>query len=122
MDLLIGIIMLIFPGDKVEVTVYNATPEQCNADYLVTASGYEIDPMNALSSRTIAVSRDLIHKYPFGSKVLLKSPKYSGVYTVRDLMNKRYTNTVDILIDPYMSIGKWEGSVLPVKYTWQVWN
>ena len=42
---------------------------------------------------------DLKKKWKFGTKVKIKNAgKYNGVYVVKDLMNKRYKNRVDILI------------------------
>lgn len=93
---------------KVTATVYNAVASQCNEDYLHTAYMFKLDSVNQFKHRIIAVSRDLIPMYPNGSKVLLNGTKYDGVYTVRDKMNKRYKNRIDILINSDMKIGKWE--------------
>jgi len=68
---------------------------------------FEIDPENPFKHRIIAVSRDLLGRYPNGSKVLLKGTKYDGVYTVRDKMNKRFNKRIDILINEDMDIGIW---------------
>jgi hypothetical protein len=38
--------------------------------------------------------------------------KYDGIYTVADTMNKRYTEYIDILINPGMPIGKWENVII----------
>ena len=48
----------------------------------------------------VAVSRDLKRKYKFGTKVRITGiGKHNGVYVVRDVMNKRFTKRVDILIN-----------------------
>ena len=96
-----------FSQDRVIASVYNAVAEQCNADFLNTAFMFHLGEGNHFKHRIIAVSRDLLVKYPNGTKVLLKGTKYDGVYTVRDKMNKRFKNRIDILIDKHMPIGFW---------------
>lgn len=95
-------------GDVVTATVYNAVPEQCNEDPGHTAFMFKLDLSNPFKHRIIAVSRDLLEKYPAGTKVQITGTAYDGVYTVMDKMNKRYTNRIDILINKGMKIGKWE--------------
>ena len=85
--------------DIVSVTTYSPTIEQTDSTPLITASGYKINPANPKRQRIIAVSRDLKRKYKFGKKVRITGiGKLSGTYTIRDVMNKRYKNKVDILI------------------------
>lgn len=98
----------------VTATVYHAVAAQCDGDYLTTASGKKIKSTNeAYSHRYIAVSRDLRELFPYGCKVeVIGTGKYDGIYTVADTMNKRYTEYIDILINPGMPIGKWENVVI----------
>ena len=85
--------------DIVTVTTYSPTVAQTDSTPLITASGFEINPKNPKRQRIVAVSRDLKKKYKFGKKVRITGiGKLSGTYTVRDVMNKRYRNRVDILI------------------------
>ena len=85
--------------DIVTVTTYSPTVEQTDSTPLITASGFEINPKNPKRQRIVAVSRDLKKKYKFGKKIRITGiGKLSGTYTVRDVMNKRYRNRVDILI------------------------
>ena len=85
--------------DIVSVTTYSPTIEQTDSTPLITASGYKINPANPKRQRIVAVSRDLKKKYKFGKKIRITGiGKLSGTYTVRDVMNKRYRNRVDILI------------------------
>ena len=94
--------------DRVVCTVYNAVPEQTNNDPEHTAFMFKLDLRNPYKHRIIAVSRDLLKKYPKGTKVYVYGTiKYDGIYTVMDKMNKRYTNRIDILINQNMPIGKW---------------
>jgi 3D (Asp-Asp-Asp) domain-containing protein len=85
--------------DIVSVTTYSPTIEQTDSTPLITASGYKINPANPKRQRITAVSRDLKRKYKFGKKVRITGiGKLSGTYTIRDVMNKRFKNRVDILI------------------------
>ena len=85
--------------DIVTVTTYSPTVEQTDSTPLITASGFKINPTNPKKQRIVAVSRDLKRKYKFGKKIRITGiGKLSGTYTVRDVMNKRYRNRVDILI------------------------
>lgn len=103
-------LLLIKPTDSdiVTVTVYNAVESQCNEDPGHTAFMFELDLANPYKHKIIAVSRDLLTKYPKNTKVKITGTSYDGVYTVMDKMNKRYTKRIDILINQDMSIGKWE--------------
>lgn len=94
-------------ADVVVCTVYNAVPEQTNSDPEHTAFMFKLDLNNPYKHRIIAVSRDLLKKYPKGTKVYIDGTRYDGIYTVMDKMNKRYTNRIDILINEDMPIGKW---------------
>lgn len=95
-------------SDKVICTVYNAVLEQCNSDPGYTASMFALDLKNPFKHRIIAVSRDLLKRYPYGSKVCISGTgKYDGEYYVEDTMNKRYTARIDILINEDMGLGKW---------------
>lgn len=94
--------------DTVTATVYNAVPEQCNEDPSHTAFMFKLDLTNPYKHRIVALSRDLLTKYPKGTKIIIKGTKYDGIYIVMDKMNKRWTNRIDILINKDMPIGKWE--------------
>ena len=98
----------------VTATVYHAVASQCDGDYLTTASGRKIKSTNeAYSHRYIAVSRDLRELFPYGCEVeVIGTGIYDGIYIVADTMNKRYTEYIDILINPDMPIGKWENVII----------
>lgn len=86
--------------DIVIMTTYTASKSQTDSTPNITASGFKIDTNNAKRHKIIAVSRDLKKKLKFGSKVRIEGAgKYSGIYVVRDVMNKRYTKRIDILIN-----------------------
>ena len=70
-------------------TAYTASIDECNSD--ITNTAIMIKPK---VGSTIAVSQDLVHL--LGKKVYIKG---LGIRKVEDLMNKRYENCVDILVD-----------------------
>ena len=95
----------------VTATVYHATEGQCDSDFLVTASGAKISSTeSAYEHRYLAVSRDLLDVFPYGTMVEVSGcGELDGVYTVADTLNKRYKGYIDILINPDMRGGKWSG-------------
>ena len=87
---------------KVVATMYYAVENQCDADPLITAGMYKINPKKASEHKWIALSRDLLKrwggKFEYGQKVrLVGCGKKSGIYLVADTMNKRFKNKIDIL-------------------------
>lgn len=98
----------VHPEISVTATVYHAVEEQCNAQPLITASGLSIRSTNtAYSHRYIAVSRDLLKYFPYGTIVSVEGTRnYDGIYIVADTMNKRFKKYIDILINPGMPIEK----------------
>jgi 3D (Asp-Asp-Asp) domain-containing protein len=84
----------------VTLTTYSVTEGETDDSPTITASGFEIDEDNPKKHRIIAVSRDLKRKLRFGEKVVLSNAgKFNGVWYVRDLMNSRFRNKIDVLID-----------------------
>ena len=86
----------------VTVTMYNPTPGQTDKTPNITADGTRINPKKASSYRYVALSRDLIKRwggpFDYGDYIVIEgTDKYDGVYQVRDTMNARFTNRVDIL-------------------------
>lgn len=98
--------------EEVVATVYNAVPSQTNSDPSHTASMFKLDLSNPYKHRIIAVSRDLLTKFPMGTRVRVEGTSYDGIYVVEDKMNKRYTKRIDILINVGMRIGKWDEVVI----------
>jgi len=78
---------------KVNASYYNPSKSQCDDSPFYTADG------TFLSKKTknlISLSRDLLKKYPFGSKIEVLHPKkLRGIYTVHDCMHKRFRNKID---------------------------
>ena len=122
----IGVFILVFREPKTEIveverereiyvvtaTVYHAVEGQCDDSPLVTASGARISSTeSAYEHRYLAVSRDLLDVFPYGTKVEVSGcGELNGEYIVADTMNRRYKGYIDILINPDMKRGKWEGA------------
>ena len=86
----------------VTVTMYNPHVSQTDSTPNETADGTVIDPNKASEYRYVALSRDLIARWggPFnyGDYVMIKGTDgYDGMYQVKDTMNPRLINRVDIL-------------------------
>lgn len=87
------------PYETVTLTTYSPTSQECDSTPHITASGFKINLKNPKKHRIIAVSRDLKKKWKFGTRVRIKNAgKYNGIYIVKDVMNKRYKNRIDLLI------------------------
>lgn len=100
----------------VTATIYHATPEQTNEDFLTTASLRTIeDPDNP--ERWIAVSRDLEELgFTMGSEVIVTGAgDLDGEWRIEDRMNKRWKNRIDFLVPKKIKAGKWEKVTLKLK-------
>lgn len=79
----------------VTATTYSATEAQCDASPDRTACGLKIKD----DSKYVALSRDLLQEFPYGSIVEIQNAGlYNGIYVVADCMNKIYRRHVDILL------------------------
>ena len=92
----------------VVATLYNALPSQTDSSPFITASGAKINQLCPEGHRWLAVSRDLLPKFPYGECVLVEGAgEMSGVWQVQDIMNKRYQNYIDFLVEDDRKLGKW---------------
>jgi 3D (Asp-Asp-Asp) domain-containing protein len=86
---------------QVSLTTYTTDSNETDSTPLITASGFKLDSLNPKKHRVIAISRDLKELFSFGDKVMLSNAgKYNGIWFIHDLMNKRWRNKIDILINP----------------------
>lgn len=77
---------------KVTATAYNSLAGQTSKIHPgITAWGDSLKP----GKRYIAVSRDLIHK-GLTHNTMVRLDTFKGIYLVKDKMNKRWTNRIDI--------------------------
>lgn len=93
-------------------TVYNAVPEQCNAQPSVTASGFRITG-DVAELRILAMERTMMarHGIHYGDTVLVKGAGcYDGEWVVEDTMSRRYAgqDKVDFLVPESVRLGRWE--------------
>ena len=97
-------------GIVVDVTMYQPTYYQTDSDPDVTADGTKIRISKASEYKFVALSRNLLKRwggpFDYGDFILLKgADKKNGVYQVRDTMNPKWVNVVDILesehVEPY---------------------
>ena len=98
-------------GMIVTVTMYEPVSYQTDSTPNILADGTRIRVHKASEYRFIAVSRNLLKRHggwlDYGDFVLLKGTNHKdGVYQVRDTVNKRFVNRIDILespgVQPYM--------------------
>ena len=92
-------------GMHVTVTMYQPLRYQTDSTPNILADGTRIRTREASNYKFIAVSRNLLKRFggwlDFGDFVLLKGTVgKDGVYQVRDTMNKRFVNRIDILESP----------------------
>ena len=87
---------------RVTVTTYNPTRAQTDSTPNITADGTRINPRKATQYRYVALSRDLLSRwggpFEYGDYIVIEGTgDRDGIYQVRDTMNPRWTNRVDIL-------------------------
>lgn len=93
-------------GIEVDVTMYHPISRQTDSTPNILADGTRIRVQRASEYKFIAVSRNLLKRYggflDYGDFVLLKGTNghKDGVYQVRDTMNKRFVNRIDVLETP----------------------
>lgn len=100
---------------RVAASVYFPEEAQTDSQPLITADGSRIDRRKIRSLQWIAVSRNLLKRWGgklhYGDTVLVSgiSQELDGNYVIRDTMNRRLKNTIDILVGRTDSImGHWE--------------
>jgi hypothetical protein len=97
-------------GIEVDVTMYQPIHLQTDNTPNITADGTHIRISRASEYKFVALSRNLLERWggPFnyGDFILIKGTDHKdGVYQVRDTMNPKWVNMVDILeskdVKPY---------------------
>ena len=96
----------------VHATAYNSVPGQTDDDPWVAAWNNRLRP----GDKIIAVSRDLEkHGLTNGAKVQIEG--LPGTYTVRDRMNKRFKNRIDVWMEKDIKKArKWGKKKLKIKF------
>jgi len=97
-------------GIEVDVTMYQPNTIQCDDTPDITADGTKIRIHKASEYKFVALSRNLLQRwgggFDYGDFIYIKGTKdKDGVYQVRDTMNPKWVNVVDILesenVTPY---------------------
>lgn len=89
---------------KVAASVYFPEAQQTDSAPLITADGSQIDAKHIRKHRWVAVSRNLLKRWGgklhYGDSVQVCgiSAELDGTYIIRDTMNRRIKNTIDILV------------------------
>lgn len=92
-------------GMEVTVTMYHPVRSQTDSTPDILADGTRIRVHKASEYRFIAVSRNLLKEHggflEYGDFIVLSGTGHKdGVYQVKDTMNKRFVNRIDILESP----------------------
>ena len=92
-------------GMEVTVTMYHPVSRQTDSTPNILADGTRIRVHKASEYKFIAVSRNLLKRHggflDYGDFIVLKGTDgKDGVYQVKDTMNKRFVNRIDILESP----------------------
>tara|TARA_B100000073_G_scaffold347922_1_gene364004 strand:+ start:3005 stop:3415 length:411 start_codon:yes stop_codon:yes gene_type:complete len=103
-------------GLQVTVTMYEPVSYQTDSTPNILADGTRIRTQKASEYRFIAVSRNLLKRWggplDYGDFVILRNTQShkDGLYQVRDTMNPRWVNRIDILetpgTPPYRLVGE----------------
>lgn len=88
----------------VTVTMYHPVPEQTDDTPDITADGTRFKIHKASQYRYVAVARNMLKRWggflDYGDYIWVDAGSKSGIYQVRDTMNPRYVNHIDILETP----------------------
>ena len=100
-------------GIIVDVTMYQPVYPQTDKTPDITADGTRIRISKASEYKFVALSRNLLSRWggPFnyGDFILIRGTKdKDGVYQVRDTMNPKWVNVVDILESKHVKPYKYE--------------
>ena len=89
---------------NVSASVYFPEEQQTDSAPLITADGSRINAKSIRKHRWVAVSRNLLKRwggklhYGDSLQVTAISAELDGTYIIRDTMNRRIKNTIDILV------------------------
>ena len=121
-------------GVVVDVTMYRPNVRETDSTPNITADGTRIRISKASDYKYVALARNLLKRwggpFDYGDFILIKGTTNGhkdGVYNVRDTMNPKYVNYVDILesnnvkpykyTDVYLYKMNWPTNIVSVNYT-----
>ena len=99
---MVGLIFILLFNiqDTVTATTYRLTARENGPYGNSMASGYKVSYKHPGKDRVVAVSRDLLKKYPFHTVIVVRGAgKLDGRWIVEDVMSKRWRKRIDFLID-----------------------
>jgi 3D (Asp-Asp-Asp) domain-containing protein len=97
---LIFIIALAPTQDTVTATTYKLTAKENGPYGNRMASGFRVNEKLPGNDKVVAVSRDMLEKYPFHSYIKIEGTgKLDGIWRIEDIMNRRYRKRIDLLIN-----------------------
>ena len=100
-------------GIEVNVTMYQPVYPQTDNTPNITADGTKIRISKASDYKYVALSRNLLKRwggpFDYGDFILIRGTEHKdGVYQVRDTMNPKWVNVVDILESKHVTPYKYE--------------
>lgn len=109
-------------GVSVSVTMYQPTHYQTDSSPNITADGTRFRISEASEYKFVALSRNLLKrwggKFDYGDFILIRGTDHKdGVYQVKDTMNAKWVNVVDILESKHVKPYKFTGVQL-YKMNW----
>ncbi len=107
----------IVPRFNVTITMYEPVASQTDSSPNITADGTRFDITKAGNYKYVALSRNLLKRwggqFDYGDFILIRGADgKNGKYQVRDTMNPRFINYVDILESPGTGLYKYENAVI----------
>lgn len=89
----------------IEITSYQAKRSQTDKYPCISASGINICKENR---QVIAISRDLLGRYCFGDYITILTESGDTIRgVVLDIMNRRFTNKIDLLTNKSILTSGW---------------
>lgn len=90
--ILAGLLTVSLSAHMVTATAYTSTRSQTDSTPCIGATGRNLCRLHARGVRIVAVSRDLLRRYPYGSHLLIHGRRY----LVADTMHPRWRNRIDL--------------------------
>lgn len=101
---------------EVTATAYNSLAYQTSSQPTLTAFGDSLKP----GMKCIAVSRDLLSQ-GLKHNTLVTIEGLEGIYLVKDKMNRRWQNRIDIYMDNDVKAAKeWGRKMVTIKYRLEI--
>ena len=110
-------------GVEVSVTMYQPVYPQTDKTPDITADGTRFIIHKASEYKFVALSRNLLKRwggpFDYGDFILIKGTEHKdGLYQVRDTMNKKWVNVVDILESTHVQPYKYDNvHIYPMNWT-----